>query len=177
MNSESKREFTRRSERIEELVSRVENCGDLAARAVAKELLQAVLELHGAALERILDAVVELPEGAAALGKIAEDELVSGVLSLHGIHPVDVETRVAAALESTRPYLKSHGGDVELAAIEDGVVSVRLQGSCGSCSGSAETLKNAVEAAIYDAAPEVNAVVSEPMPAQSHSDLVILRAS
>lgn len=60
--AESKREFTRRCERIEELVSRVENCGDLATRAVAKELLQAVLELHGVALEHILDAVGEIPK-------------------------------------------------------------------------------------------------------------------
>jgi len=175
--AESKREFTRRSERIEELVSRVENSGDLATRAVAKELLQAILELHGAALERILDAVAELPQGVAALDRVAGDELVSGVLSLHGIHPIDVQTRVEAALESARPYLKSHGGDVELAAIEDGVVHVRLQGSCGSCAGSTETLKNAVEAAVYGAAPEVAAVVPEAMPARAHSDLVILRAS
>jgi len=175
--AEGKREFTRRSERIEELVSRVENCGDLATRAVAKELLQTVLELHGIALERILDAVAELPQGDAALVTIAGDDLVSGVLSLHDIHPVDVEIRVQAALETTRPYLKSHGGDVELSAIEDGVVHVRLQGSCGSCSGSTETLKNAVEAAVYGAAPEVTAVVPESMPARPHSDLVILRAS
>ncbi len=175
--SESKREFTRRGERIEELVSRVENSGDLATRAVAKELLQAVLELHGAALERILDAVAELPQGERALQQVAADELVSGVLSLHGIHPVDVETRVQAALESARPYLKSHGGDVKLAAIEDGVVHVHLQGSCGSCAGSTETLKNSVEAAVYGAAPEVAEVVAESMPAPAHSNLVVLRAT
>lgn len=80
------------------------------------------------------------------------------------------------ALESARPYLKSHGGDVELAAIEDGVVHVRLHGSCGSCAGSTETLKNAVEAAVYGAAPEVAEVVQDAMPARAHSDLVILRA-
>lgn len=178
---EAKREFTRRSDRIEELVRRVESFPDPAARAVAKELLQAVIELHGVALERILDRVLDAagkqPEGEAALREIADDDLVSGVLSLHGIHPVALETRVAEALESARPYLKSHGGDVELASVEDGVVRVRLQGSCGSCSSSSETLKNAVESAIYEAAPEVATVIPEELPAPPHSNLVVLQVN
>ncbi len=175
--AQNRREFARRSERIEELVSRIENCGDLASRAVAKELLQSVLELHAAVLERILDAVRAAAGGEAAIREIAADALVSGVLSLHGIHPVAVEERVAAAIETTRPYLASHGGSVELASIEEGVVHVRLKGSCGSCSSSAETLENAVEDAVFNAAPEVAAVVAEPAPAQPHSELVVLRAS
>lgn len=172
-----RREFTRRSERIEELVSRIESSGDLATRAVAQELLQAVIELHGAALERILDAVAGLPQGDAALRAIADDDLVSSVLSLHDIHPVALEERVASALEGARPYLKSHGGDVELESIEDGTVHVRLRGACGSCSASAETMKQTVETAIYGAAPEVITVVSESLPAQSHPVLVTLQTS
>jgi Fe-S cluster biogenesis protein NfuA len=174
---ESKREFTRRSERIEELVSRIENAGDPAIRAVAQELLQAVIELHGVALDRILNAVAEVPEGKSALEQIASDELVSNVLSLHGIHPVAVETRITAALEKTQPYIKSHGGNIELESVEDGVVHVRMQGTCGSCSSSSETLKNTVESAIYDAAPEVVTVVAESVVRPPHSDLVILQTS
>jgi Fe-S cluster biogenesis protein NfuA len=161
---EGKREFTRRSDRIEELVSRIESTGDPAIRAVAQELLQAVIELHGVAFERILDQVAELPSGEKALIGIAEDDLVSNVLSLHGIHPVAMETRVAAAIEKAQPYLKSHGGKVELASVENGTVQVRLQGTCGSCSSSSETLKNHIEQAIYDAAPEVVTVIAESMP-------------
>jgi Fe-S cluster biogenesis protein NfuA len=175
--AENRREFARRSERIEELVSRIENCGDLASRAVAKELLQAVLELHAVALERILDAVRIGEDGEAVVREIADDALVSGVLSLHGIHPIAVEERVAAAIETARPYLTSHGGNVELDSIEEAVVHVHLKGSCGSCSSSAETLKNAVEDAIFNAAPEIAAVVAKPAPAQPSSELVILRAS
>lgn len=174
---ESRREFTRRSERIEELVSRIENAGDPAIRAVAQELLQAVIELHGVALDRILNTVAELPEGEVALAQIASDELVSNVLSLHGIHPVAIESRVAAALEKTQPYIKSHGGNIELESVEDGVVHLRMQGACGSCSSSSETLKNTVESAIYDAAPEVATVVAESVPRPPHSDLVILQRS
>ncbi len=73
---ETKREFTRRTERIEDLVGRIENSGDLATRAVAQELVEAVIELHGVALERILDAVSALPQGGAALDLMASADIV-----------------------------------------------------------------------------------------------------
>ena len=169
------REFSRRAGRIDELIARVKSSGDPAMRAVAKELLQAVIEMHGVALERILDAVTDLPGGQEALDRAATDELVSGVLSLHGIHPEPLETRVAAALDTVRPYLGSHGGNVELIEIAEGSVRLRLSGACGHCSGSAQTMKNTVEEAIYRVAPEVIAVVTEESPAAPHSDLVTLQ--
>ena len=175
--SENTREFTRRSDRIEELVRRIENESDPAMRAVAQELLQAVIELHGVALDRILTAVAELPEGGTVIERIAEDDLVSNVLSLHGIHPISLEERVTVALQKARPYLKSHGGDVELTSIEDGLVHVRLQGTCSGCSSSSETVRSTVETAIYDAAPEVIAVISEGIHAEPRQDLVTLQAS
>ena len=173
--AQPRREFNRRSDRIEELVSRVETCGDPAMRAVAQELLQAVIELHGVALDRVMAAVAELPDGDRAIEQMAEDEIVSNVLSLHGIHPVPIEKRIASALETARPYLKSHGGDVELTSIEDGKVHVTLRGTCGSCSSSSETLRSTVESAIYDVAPEVVTVVSETVAAAPHSELVTLQ--
>ena len=174
--NEGKREFTRRSDRIEELVTRIESTGDPALRAVAQELLQAVIELHGVALDHIMQSVAELPHGCEALEKIAEDKLVSGVLSLHGIHPVPVEMRVAAAIENTRPYLKSHGGNVEIASIDNDTVHLHLQGACGSCNSSSETLKSTVEREIYEMAPEIVSVVSDSIPMVTHSDFVILQA-
>jgi Fe-S cluster biogenesis protein NfuA len=172
---DGRREFSRRSERIEELVCRLESAGDPVIHAIARELVQAVIELHGIALDRILGAVSKLPHCEAALSRIAEDELVSNVLSLHDIHPVAIETRVAAALEKTQPYLRSHGGNVELASVRDGTVYVRLQGTCGSCSSSDATLKSTVESAIYEAAPEVVAVVAEPTPQAAPSNLITLQ--
>jgi Fe-S cluster biogenesis protein NfuA len=173
--AESRREFSRRSDRIEELVTRIENAADPAMRAVAQELLQAVIELHGAALDRIVASVADLPHGESALAAMASDELVSSVLSLHGINPVPVEARVAAAIEKAQPYLQSHGGDVEVASVEDGVVHVKLKGSCGHCSSSSDTLRDAVEAAIYDAAPEVATVVAESVTRPTQPELVTLQ--
>lgn len=171
------REFSRRTERIEELITRIEGGGDPAIRAVASELLQAVVELHGVALERVCQELVEQPGGQEAIDRLAEDELVAGVFSLHGIHPQPLEVRVAGALEEARPYLQSHGGDVELAGIDEGVVRLRLHGACGHCSGSAQTMKSTVEEAIYRCAPEVASIITEEVAAPAHSELVTLQVS
>jgi Fe-S cluster biogenesis protein NfuA len=96
------------------------------------------------------------------------------VLSLHDVHPVALEERVLAALERARGYLHSHGGDVELDAIEDGVVRVTLSGTCGSCASSITTMTTIVEDAIYSVAPEVRTVIAEKAPTQGQSNLVTL---
>ncbi|MEA2267491.1 MAG: hypothetical protein QOC64_101, partial [Solirubrobacteraceae bacterium] len=87
--------------------------------------------------------------------------LVSHLLLLHGLHPVALEARVRGALDEVRPYLESHGGDVELVGIEAGVVRLRLQGSCDGCASSTMTLKLAIEDAIHKAAPDVERVEAE----------------
>jgi Fe-S cluster biogenesis protein NfuA len=174
--SEARREFTRRSDRVEELVRRIETSGDPALRAVAQELLQAVIELHGVALERILGTVSDQPSGQLVIEQMAQDELVSNVFSLHGIHPIPLDVRVVAALEKARPYLKSHG-DVELTAIDGGTVHVRLQGTCGTCSSSSATMRSTVEGAIYEVAPEVATVISEGIHATPQQQLVTLQTN
>jgi Fe-S cluster biogenesis protein NfuA/nitrite reductase/ring-hydroxylating ferredoxin subunit len=117
------------------------------------ELARALLDMYGEGLRRIL----ERADGPL----LAEDELVSYLLLLHDLHPVPVEDRVREALESVRPYLESHGGDVELMAVEQGVVRLRLSGSCNGCPSSTMTLKLAIEDAIQQAAPEVERVEAE----------------
>ena len=106
-----------------------------------------------------------------------ENDLVSSMLLLHNLHPDDLETRVLRGIEKARPYLKSHGGDVELAAVRDGIVHLRLHGTCGSCPSSSLTLKNAVEDALFEVAPDIVEIVSEnaAATAQSGPQLVILK--
>ena len=59
------------------------------------------------------------------------------------------------ALDSMRPFLASHGGNVELVGVEEGVARLRLQGSCNGCPSSAATLENALKEAIEEAAPDL----------------------
>jgi len=74
---------------------------------------------------------------------------------------VPLETRVREALAEVRPYLESHGGDVELLDIDDGVVRLAMRGSCDGCASSTMTLKLAIEEAIQRAAPDVEEIVAE----------------
>jgi Fe-S cluster biogenesis protein NfuA/nitrite reductase/ring-hydroxylating ferredoxin subunit len=139
--------------RVEGLLEKLEALGDPEARDIALETVQAVLDLYGVGLGRIVAAVGE--KRATAL---ADDKLVEHLLLLHDLHPVPAEDRVRAALDGVRPYLGSHGGDVELIGVSDGIAHVRLQGSCEGCPASAMTLKLAIEDAVLKAAPDVERV-------------------
>jgi len=154
--------FQRLSQRIEELIARIESAPDPGARADALELTRSLMELHGAGLDRMMEIVARAgASGYALMDDFAGDDLVAGLLLLYGLHPHDLETRVMKALDETRPYLQSHGGDVELLGVTDGTVRLRLAGSCRSCSSSTMTLELAIERAIYDAAPDVTEIVTE----------------
>lgn len=159
------RELQKRLAHVDALVGELQQLPDLSSRALVEELLSTVLDLHGEALSRMLDALG--PRGQAAtdrlLERMAEDDLIRGVLLLHGLHPMDLRSRVEGALESVRPYMKTHGGGVELIDVAGDIVRIRLEGHCQGCPSSAVTLKLAVEKAIYEAAPDVSAIeVVEP---------------
>ena len=147
---------------IEELVNKIESLPDPDARASAVALVQALMDFHGEAFDHLMEIVAAQGEvGYSIFEKFSGDELVSNLLLLYGLHPLPLETRINQALESVRPHFESHGGNVELIGIDSGVVRLRLQGSCRSCASSADTLKLAVEAAIYAAAPDVVAIEAE----------------
>lgn len=143
--------------------------GGAVARGRAEDLVRQVTDMYGSGLERMLEILDEqgkLDDGT--LAALASDELVSGLLIIHGLHPESMETRVAGALDSVRPYLGSHGGDVELLDISpEGVVRLKLLGTCQGCPSSSVTLKFAVEEAIETAAPEVTAI--EVVEAEKHA--------
>jgi Fe-S cluster biogenesis protein NfuA/nitrite reductase/ring-hydroxylating ferredoxin subunit len=136
--------------RIQELTARVEELDDPDARELADDLAAAVVQLYGEGLERIL-AELE-PEVRT---RLAQDGVVASLMLIHGLYPVDVETRVREALAGVRPYLESHGGDVELLGIADGVARLRLRGSCNGCAASQSTLELAIERALQEAAPDL----------------------
>jgi Fe-S cluster biogenesis protein NfuA len=71
-----------------------------------------------------------------------------------------MKEKVEAALQKIRPALQADGGNVELVDVNDGVVSVRLTGACGSCPMSTLTLKMGVERAIRQEVPEIKKLVA-----------------
>ncbi|MDA4109819.1 NifU family protein [Mycolicibacterium holsaticum] len=146
-------------DRIQTLLQ-ASSSGGAVARERAEQLVREVTDLYGAALERMM-AVVSAAQPEVA-GRLAADDLVASLLLVHGLHPHAVERRVAQALDSVRPYLGSHGGDVALLGVDDGLggytVRLQFQGSCKSCPSSSDTLELAVEDAVRAAAPEVESI-------------------
>lgn len=150
------------TEKIEALIAKVENLPDPDIRANMLALVQALMDFHGAGIERMMEIVAESGDsGYAIFDQFAADDLVGSLLLLYGQHPLPLEERVLGALDKVRPYLDSHGGNVELLGITDGIVRLRMQGSCKSCPSSADTLKLAIEEAIYAAAPDIVAIEAE----------------
>jgi Fe-S cluster biogenesis protein NfuA len=149
--------------RIGEIVEQLESTADPNARAMAKELLESLMALHGAALERILELAAGTGEaGEAIIRKCGSDELVSGLLLLYGLHPDDLRTRVTRALEKSQSNVESHGGSAELISInQDGVVTLRLNVKSSGCGSSASSVKSMLEAAVQDAAPDATSIVVE----------------
>jgi Fe-S cluster biogenesis protein NfuA/nitrite reductase/ring-hydroxylating ferredoxin subunit len=150
-------------ERVEALLAEVE--GD----PKAQELVLALVELYGEGLARI---VATVPDPHA----LAEDDLVAHLLLLHDLHPVPVEERVRGALEEVKPYMQSHGGGVELVDVEDGVVRLRMQGSCEGCAASELTLKLAIEDAVQKAAPDVERIEAVGQPAAPQPAVMLPQA-
>jgi Fe-S cluster biogenesis protein NfuA/nitrite reductase/ring-hydroxylating ferredoxin subunit len=153
---------------METLLEEIETLADPNARSKAAEVVGVLLELYGEGLARMMEAVAQGEESERAFEAFAEDELVSHLLLLHGLHPLDLQTRVVRALEEVRPYMQSHGGNVELLGVEGGVARVRLEGSCDGCPSSTVTLKLAIEEAVLKAAPDLERIeaegVAEPKP-------------
>lgn len=68
--------------------------------------------------------------------------------------------KVEAVIQKIRPALIADGGNVELVDVQDGIVSVRLTGSCAGCPMSTITLKNGIERLLKEEIPDVKEVVS-----------------
>jgi Fe-S cluster biogenesis protein NfuA len=156
--------FQKRVQRIGELVAQLETAADPNSRALAKDLVESLMALHGGALERMLEIASKAGEsGESIIRKCGGDELVGSVLLLYGLHPEDMRTRVIRAIEKSHDFLSMHSAKAKLVSIhEDGTVTVRLElGSSGGCGSSAALVKSTLEVALQNAAPDATTVVVE----------------
>ena len=126
-----------------------------------EEVVREVVGFYGEGLRRIVDVAATGGDDVAA--RMLQDDLIESLLLLHGLHPDDFSSRVGKALDRVRPYLGSHGGNIELVTADErsGEVRLRLAGSCDGCPSSLLTVKLAVEGAIKELAPEVTSIEVE----------------
>jgi Fe-S cluster biogenesis protein NfuA len=169
------RDFREDIQRIGGLVQEIESIADPAVRAATKNLVQSLMDLHGAALEKALDIVAEAGEpGMTIIDRLGRDSLVSSLLILYGLHPEDLETRVAKAVDKVRPQLRKQGCEVELLGVNDGTIRLRVETGSHTCGSTAKTLQATLEGAIYDAAPDLTSLVIEGFEEKPASGFVAL---
>jgi Fe-S cluster biogenesis protein NfuA len=144
-------------DQVEELLNELRGAGDPASAERAEELVRLLMELYGAGLERVMQLVAEGDHGAL-VDRIVDDRLLASLLVLHGLHPVPVEKRIMEALDKAQKY----AGPVRYLGIDDdGVAHLELETAPQGCPSTAMTVKDAVEKAVTDAAPELGGVVLE----------------
>jgi Fe-S cluster biogenesis protein NfuA len=152
-------EFQAHTEQLERLLEQINGMPDENARTSALELMQCLMDLHGAAVSRIVEVLSNAGEGGRnALARIAEDPLICGLLVLYGVHPLSAAERVCAAVEKVRPQLQRQGASFEVVSCVEGVVRVTVQ-SPGRGQDAPTTFRSLLEPAIREAAPEVNEVI------------------
>jgi len=164
------KDFQAKVQRIGELVGALEHIADAESRASAKALVQLLLDLHAVGLERMLEIVAK-PDGSGqrTIDDLGRDPLISSLLVLYGLHPLDFEARVAQAVDKVRSQVRKGGGELELLGVEGGAVRLHLQATGHACGSTGKTLKKLVEDAIYEAAPDVNHLLIEGIEEQTGS--------
>jgi Fe-S cluster biogenesis protein NfuA len=142
--------------RIEEVLDRLAATGDREVCGAAEELVRVLMDFYGAGLARVVALTGQADP--RALDRLLRDELVSGMLVLHDLHPEPLDARIGRALESLP------GKPVELVGFDPdtGVLRVRSTdaGGCG-CPSTNAAARQTVEAALACFASEVGAVELE----------------
>ena len=168
------KDFQGRVQKIGELVQEVDSIADPAVRARAKELVQSLLDLHGAGLERILELLFQREGGPQAIDELGRDPLVSSLLMLYGLHPEELHTRVEQKLEQIESKLRKMGTEAELIGVEDGNVRVQVKIDQHACGSTARTVRTMLEDAIYEAAPDLRSITIDGLEQPSASGFVAL---
>lgn len=158
LHTQSAAELARRAGELASLEALTQEW-DEAQQRVLGAIKTGIEELNAEAFKRLIRTLKDDPATAPLLHEAVRDPLVYQVLRFHGVVKAPLQERVAQALDEVRPFLKTHGGDVELVALRlPDTVEVRLVGSCQSCPSSGETLSEGVEKSIRALCPEITTV-------------------
>ncbi|BBU20751.1 NifU family protein [Mycobacterium xenopi] len=161
--------FEELAKRVDDAIAATQEL-DSSSRAVAEELKAAIEAIHRAGLVTIVRRLRADEATRGVLFELVDDPVVRLLFSLHEIVRPDPTTQATRVLQSVRPALQGHGGDVTLVRIEDGTAFVRLQGACNGCSMSSVTLRTMVETALVDGVPSITRV--EVLPNEPEPSLI-----
>ena len=138
---------------VAELAGRLLERNDSAVQAEVEELLDWLDVFHREGLGRFVEMVRQW-RGEIFLEQAALDPVVGELLSTYSLGvDVDVATVdrvIQLALDEVRPYVHSHGGEIEVLEAADGVVRLRMHGSCNGCTAADDTVSSRIEVALRE---------------------------
>ncbi len=165
------KELLQDTRQLQQLIEQAQGLRDPVARAVVQQCLQALLAYYGDSLARILQVVRDCgADGQHVFDRLANDHRVRALLLIHGLHPLDLPIRLQQAVDKVRPYMRSHGGDVELLSLENDFARFRLQGACETCPSSSVTMELALRSALEEVCPDLMGFEVESAGATKASD-------
>jgi Fe-S cluster biogenesis protein NfuA len=137
--------------------------GDCASCVAAEtETLDVAARMHGLDIDALIGDVQKavLERGGAPTASEGEQTTDHPATEPGTGKGATMEEKVREALEEIRPHLQADGGDVELVAVEEGEVRVRLKGACSGCPMAQMTLKQGIERTLKEKVPGVTAVTA-----------------
>lgn len=141
------------TERLElgQVLERIAALADeLADDPRVAELLDWIDAFHREGIGRLVELAREW-RGEIFIEALAADAIAGELLGAYGLTPSDASAAAAsvqAAFSEVRPYLRSHGGDLEVISVQDGVVTLERHGTCDGCTGIGATIADRVDEAL-----------------------------
>jgi hypothetical protein len=159
----SEKEFQEKMRRLGALVGELDQMPAGGSKVATRELVQLLMKIHGAGLERILELVKESGReagtaGEAIISRFGEDPIARNLLLLYGLHPDHLETRVVKALDAMKGRLRKLDCEVKLVSIHEGAVQVRLHISGHAHGSTRKDLRSIVEGGMYDLVPDLTSL-------------------
>ncbi len=140
-------------DRVGEVVERLLEHGDPAVAGDVEELVDWLDVFHRDGLGRFVEMVRQW-RGELFLEQAALDPVVGELLATYsrgvGVDASAVDRVVQLALDEVRPYVHSHGGEIEVLGAVDGVVRLRMHGSCNGCTAADQTVASRIEVALRE---------------------------
>ena len=156
----SEKEFQEKMRLLGTRVGELDQMPGNGSKVAARELVQLLMQIHEAGLERMMELVSESGAETGASGKaiihaFGHDPIVRNLLLLYGLHPDDLQTRVLLALDALKGRLRKLDARVELISIRDGSVQLRLHTTGHACGSTIKDLRAMVQGGVYDLAPDL----------------------
>ncbi|HTF61495.1 MAG TPA: hypothetical protein VK638_02160 [Edaphobacter sp.] len=170
-------EFQQRVQQLGKLIAELEQMPDSPLKVAAGELVHLLMEVHGTAIERMMEIVFDSQSAAAVtIDKLGGDPIVRSLLLLYSLHPEDLQTRVRKSIDVLRPRLRKLNYQLELLGLEEGVVRLQVESSGHACGSTTANVRSMVEEGVYEYAPDVTSLLILGLEGQPSSGFVTLES-